>query len=108
MRCVGAFQNIAGKTDGQDFLRRAQRLALLIEGQRGPKVRGKCLQLLFVIPYVRVDEGDDAQVAHLLDEWLASHPLRAAAHAWVGASGALHRNASGWAFPGVGILMRPL
>jgi hypothetical protein len=108
VRCVAAMQSIASDDNGRTFLENARRLTQL-EDRRDKKPPSETgLHVLFVMPYLRADEGNDDEVTHRLGEWLASSPFQAAAHAWVGATAPVLRNAAGWAFPGIGLLMQPL
>jgi hypothetical protein len=112
VHCLAAMQSIASDNNGQMFLENARRLAQVTQrtnkrtNKKSP--RETQLQALFVIPYVRANEGNDDQVPHLLDEWLANRPFQTAVHAWVGATTPVLRNETGSAFPGIGLLVQPL
>ena len=108
VRCVAAMQPIASDGNGRIFLENARRLIHVERGcdKKPPGETG--LHVLFVMPFVRANEGNDDEVTHRLGEWLAGSPFQAAAHAWVGATAPVLRNAAGWAFPGIGLLMQPL
>jgi len=105
---VAAMQSIASDDNGRMFLENARRLARAAQRPNKKPPGETRLQVVFVIPYVRANEGNDDQVSHLLGEWLASRPFQTAAHAWVGAAAPVLRNAAGWAFLGIGLLMQPL
>lgn len=108
VRCISLLQSIDSESDGKDVLKHAARLAQVDQDAGRTSPGRQRVQWLFVIPYIRADDGNDAQVRRLLRVWLAGQPLQAAAHAWVGATDPVHRNAAGWAFPGVWLLMQPL
>jgi hypothetical protein len=108
VRCIAATQSIASDDNDWMFLENARHLNQ-VEQRRNKKPPGETgLNVLFVMPFVRANEGNDDEVTHRLGKWLASSPFQAAAHAWVGATAPVLRNAAGWAFPGIGLLMQPL
>jgi len=108
VRCVAAMQSIASDDNGRMFLESARRLAQAAQRPSKKPPGETRLQVLFVIPYLRANEGNDDQVPYLLGEWLTSRPFQAEAHAWMGATAPVLRNAAGWAFLGIGLLMQPL
>lgn len=111
LRMMSALQSIEDDGDGQSTISQCANLALRDASEFSPGDNREHLALTFVIPYARDSAGDDVHVAMLMATWLARAPFklrndahRAYAYTFAN-SGPLPRNASGWAFPGVGVIV---
>jgi hypothetical protein len=111
LRMMSALQSIADDGDSQNTIHQCTNLALRDAVGLNPGDNRERLALTFVIPYARDSVGDDAQVATLMAAWLARTPfqlLNDARHAYAYSfanAGPIPRNASGWGFPGVGMIV---